>query len=247
MGHPVAGPWPGLAVPSPRCTSPRWRSGSAGWRRCWPACCGRASRRTTSPPALPRWSRMAFGVGRRARGQRHGAGGARGRVADGAVRHHLRLGARGQAGAGRSWSWARPGSPGSGCSSGWASAGPGPAAGAASPRTRSPPSAARRAAGRGRRGGRAARHAQAEGAAEHVPALRRSVLVEVARRRRRPGAVGRAGRHAAGPVGRRPAGRRAAAAAGQRRAAGQRAGVGRPGPARARTRCTSTSSTTTAG
>ena len=103
----------------------------------------------------------------------------------------------------------------------------------------------RRGRGRGRTAPRGT--LQSESAAEHVPALRRSVLVEVA-----VAAVVLA--LSAVLVGLPPA--RAAVAQpvdallplqGVGRAVGQRAGVGRPRAARAATRCTSTSSTTPAG
>ena len=129
-------------------------------------CCGRDVPADDVAAVVPRYSRLAFAVGGRAGRQRHRAGRARGRVADGAVRHDLRLGARGQA---RAWSpscWPRPGSPGSGCSSGSACAGPGPADGAASPRTRSPRRGRRRR--RCEAAAEARGHAQSESAAEHA-------------------------------------------------------------------------------
>ena len=89
-------PWP-----SPSCTSPPWPSGSAAWPGCSPRSSGRRSPAddvaAVAAPLLPAGLRC----GGRARRQRHRAGGPRGRVADRAVRHHLRLGARRQARAGR--------------------------------------------------------------------------------------------------------------------------------------------------
>ena len=229
------GRWPGLAV----AVDGRPRRGHGRLARAaWPGPAGRRAaardpRRTTRPPSLPRCLAARLRRGGGPRGQRHRAGGARGRVADGAVRDHLRLGARGQAGAGRWSCWPRPASPGSGCSSGWASAGRG-----RRPRRSLTAHAFAAVGGRRhrRRGGRRPRRPcasrlQSESAAEHVPALRRSVLVEVA-----VAAVVLAlsavlvGTPPA-RVGDRPAGGRAAAAAGQRRPVRQRAGVGGPRPA----------------
>ena len=70
-------------------------------------------RRRRGAPVLAAGLRL----GGRARGERHRAGGARGRVADGAVRHHATAGCSSPSSCWSPWCWRRPASRGCGCSS----------------------------------------------------------------------------------------------------------------------------------